>query len=151
VSDEIDALIEEVIVDAYNEHEQLWSFRQTFEDNARFPFRATVVGAEVAVTAVDFEGDERRGLTATCRREGQLHSVSLLDVTPVGPMPLDTRQLLDAYRRWSGATPLPTTRVEKTTRWVYPRFAPALKVAAPLGLTPHGEWDPAAEYWGEPG
>ena len=61
MGDEIDALIEEVIVDAYNEHEQLWAFRQAFEDNARFPFRATVVGAEVAVTEVDFEGEERRG------------------------------------------------------------------------------------------
>ena len=152
MGDEIDALIEEVIVDAYNEHEQLWAFRQAFEDNARFPFRATVVGAEVAVTEVDFEGDERRGLTATCRREGQLHSVSLLDITPVGPMPLETRQLLDAYRRWSGATPLPTFHVEQTARWVYSRFAPAnIEIPEPLGLTPHGEWDPAAEYWGEPG
>ena len=151
MGDDIDALIEDVIVDAYNEHEQLWSFRQAFEDNARFPFRATVGGAEATVTEVDFKGDERRGLTATCRREGKLHSVSLLDVTPVGPMPLETRQLLDAYRRWSGATPLPTIHVEQTTRWVYPRLAPALKLDAPLGLTPHGDWDPGTEYWGEPG
>jgi hypothetical protein len=31
----------------------------------------------VAGTEVDLKGDERRGLTARCRREGQVHSVSL--------------------------------------------------------------------------
>jgi hypothetical protein len=39
MGDAVDDLIEEIIVDAYGEHEQLWSFRQVFEDNARFPFR----------------------------------------------------------------------------------------------------------------
>ncbi|MCA1694102.1 MAG: calcium-binding protein, partial [Actinobacteria bacterium] len=64
MGDRIDELISEIIVDAYGEHEQLWSFRQAFEDDARFPFRGRVVGAEVDVTEVDFDGDERRGLIA---------------------------------------------------------------------------------------
>ena len=78
--------------------------------------------------------------------------MSLLDVTPVGPLPLRTRQLLDAYRRWSAADPIAAAAPEAATRWVYPRFAAVgIDIAVPLALNPMGDWDPAEEYWGEPG
>lgn len=105
VADAIDELVERVTVDAYGAYEQLSAFWQCFEDEARFPFPATVVGAAVEVMGVDFPGDERRGLVAICRRGGTDHLVSLIDVVPTGPMPMLTRQLLDAYRRWSGVAP----------------------------------------------
>lgn len=70
MSDEIDALIEEVLTDAYGDDEQLWAFRQFFEDEAEFPFTAKVVGSEVSVVNIDYDGDERRGLLALCRRTG---------------------------------------------------------------------------------
>jgi len=153
MGDAVDDLIEEIVVDAYGEHEQLWSFRQAFEDNARFPIAGRVVGVEVEVTEVDFDGDERRGLIAVCRRAGERHTVSLLDVTPAGPLPLETRQLLDAYRRWSGADPLTVVEPESPAiPWRYPRFASVdPRPGAPLALNPMGDWDPAEEYWGEPG
>lgn len=152
MGDQIDELIEEIVVDAYGDYEQLCSFRQAFEDDARFPFRGLVVGAEVEVTAVDFDGHDRRGLIAVCRRTGDRHTVSLLEVTPTGPMPLETRQLLDAYRRWSGAAPLAPIKSGMTVRWVYPRFASVdANIGSPLGLNAMGDWDPAEEYWGEPG
>lgn len=150
MGDQIDKLIEEVIVDAYGEHEQLWSFRQVFEDDAGFPFHGRVVGVGVRVISVDF--DERRGLIAVCGRADEVHKVSLLDVTPEGPLPLRTRQLVDAYRRWSGATPLTPTAQDQATPWVYPRFASVtIDVGPPLALQPMGDWDPTEEYWGEPG
>ena len=105
MADEIDALIAEVLVDAYGDDEQLWSFRQWFEDSATLPFRATVVGAEVEVLAIDYDGDDRRGLVARCERDGQRHSVSLLDITATGSLPTDTATLLAAYRRWANAEP----------------------------------------------
>jgi hypothetical protein len=149
--DRIDELIEEITVDAYGDSEQLCSFRQAFEDNARFPFLGRVVGVEVDVTAVDFDGDERRGLVALCRRAGGRHTVSLLDVAPVGPLPLETRALLDAYRRWSGAGPLDLVEPESAAPWLYPRFASVdIDIGSPLALNPMGDWDPAAKYWGEP-
>lgn len=152
MGDPIDDLIEEIIVDAYGEHEQLWSFRQVFEDDARFPFRGRVVGVDVEVASVYFDGDERRGLVAVCRREGEVHKVSLLEVTPVGPLPLRTRQLVDAYRRWAGAALLIPVTSDHATPWVYPRFASVTRDVAPaLALQPMGDWDPAEEYWGEPG
>ena len=145
-------VIEAAIVDAYNEDEQLSAFAQAFEDNARFPFRGLVVGVEVAVMSVDFEGDERPGIVAICQRAGNPYSVSLLDITPTGAMPMEARQLIDAYRRWSNASPLTSSETEKAIPWVYPRFASADRgIEPPLGLTSHGECDPATEYWGEPG
>ena len=150
MGDAIDDLIEMVTVDAYGEYEQLSSFCQAFEDEDRFPWRALVVGVELDVTGIDFDGDERRGLIAVCRRDGQPYSVSLLDVTPTGPLTVETRQLVDAYRRWSGAGPLPSPRSGPTT-WLYPRFGRAsFAIDEPLALTAEGLWDPAEEYWGEP-
>ena len=105
MADEIDALIVQVVIDAYGEDEQLWSFRQWFEDTAAFPFRATVVGAEVMVIEVDYDGDDRRGLVARCERDGQQHSVSLLDVAPIARIPTDVATLLAAYRRWANRGP----------------------------------------------
>ena len=105
MADEIDELIDRVVVDAYGEDEQLWSFRQWFEDSATLPFRATIVGAEVEVIDIDYDGDDRRGLVARCTREGQQHSVSLLEVTPTDSISTDTAALIAAYRRW--ATPGP--------------------------------------------
>lgn len=151
MSDRIDELIEEIVVDAYGEHEQLWSFRQVFEDDARFPFRGRVVGAGVEVISVDFDGDERRGLVAVCRREGEVHKICLLDVTPEGPLSLRTRQLLDAYRHWAGAKPLAPVAPPHRVPWVYPRFSSVtIDLGAPLALQPMGDWDPTEEYWGEP-
>ena len=150
--DTIDELIEETLLDAYGEDEQLWSFRQAFEVDVRYPFRGEVVGVEVEVDAVDFAGDERRGLVAVCRRANERHAVSLLDITPVGPLPVQTRRLLNAYRRWSGATPLPLAEPGSAARWMYPRFSTVvMDVTAPLALRPMGDWDPVEEYWGEPG
>lgn len=66
---ELDALIYEVIVDANGEDEQLWAFRQAFEDALSLSGDGFVIGEPVAVISFDYDGNERRGLTARCRRE----------------------------------------------------------------------------------
>ncbi|MGH7752772.1 MAG: hypothetical protein ACREN5_08145, partial [Gemmatimonadales bacterium] len=150
MGDDLDDLIEEVIVDAYGEDEQLSAFRQAFEEDGRFPFPATVVGAAIDVTTVDYEGDERRGLLALCRRDGKTHRVPLLDVVPAGPLPLATARLLAAYRRWWGAEPLPAPSPQPgQPAWVYSPLAAPTEVERPLALVAHGDWDPEEEYWGE--
>jgi hypothetical protein len=102
MSEDIDAVLEEVLVDAYGQDEQLWAFRQFFEDEATFPFPARVVGSPVEVVAVDYDGDERRGLVAVCRRGGVDYRVSLPDVVP-GGVAARTAALVAAYRRASAA------------------------------------------------
>lgn len=95
-----DELIEQITVDAYGD-EGYWSFRQAFEDHVQFPVAASVVGAEVTVSEVDFNGDEHRGLTATVKRDDRTWTVSLLDVEIAEGHQRFTR-LVDAYRRWLG-------------------------------------------------
>ena len=74
--DEIDELLEEIMVDAYGDAEQLTSFEVAFEDAARFPFPARLLGQQVDVIKIEFEGNERRGLTALCRHGEERHRVS---------------------------------------------------------------------------
>jgi hypothetical protein len=107
MADAIDQLIDDVLVDAYGPDEQLWAFRQAFEDTATFPFAGAIAGAGIDVTDIDYDGDDHRGLLAVCRRDGQRHTVSLLDVVPTPSLTAATSQLIDAYRRWAGAEPLP--------------------------------------------
>jgi hypothetical protein len=50
---ELDALVEQAIVDAYDEYEQLASFHVVIEEHLAVPFRTTVLGDEVTVTKID--------------------------------------------------------------------------------------------------
>jgi hypothetical protein len=101
---ELDDLIEEIIVDAYGEDEQLSSFCQVFEDEIGVPCDAFVIGEPVAVIAFDYDGNERRGVTAKVRREdGAVHAVAAADV--VLPSGAKGARCLAAYRRWLGLEP----------------------------------------------
>lgn len=62
----LDELIQQITVDAHGEDEQLWAFRQAFEDVVAVP-DALVIGEPVSVVEFDYHGNERRGLTAKCR------------------------------------------------------------------------------------
>lgn len=98
--DELDELIEQITVDAYSD-EGYWSFLQAIEDGVRFPFGASLVGAPVEVTGIDFDGDERRGLVATVKRDRSSATISILDLDFT-----ETEQpvawIVAAHRRWLG-------------------------------------------------
>jgi hypothetical protein len=101
----VDRLIDEITVDANGEDEQLWAFRQALEDGIQVPCDAFVVGEPVSVTGFTYDGNPRRGLTATCRRDdGSEYVVAAADV--VLPASSDGSRLLPAYRRWLGVEPL---------------------------------------------
>jgi hypothetical protein len=97
----LDELIEQITLDAHDEDEQLWAFRQTFEDNLALPAEGSVVGAPVLVISFDYDGNERRGLTAKCRGgDGREYVVAAEDVT-MAPKSEASRHLA-AYRKWMG-------------------------------------------------
>ena len=104
--DALDELIEEITIDAYGDDEQLWAFRQAFEDEVELPADGFVIGEPVSVIAVDYDGNERRGLTARCRREdGSEHVVAASDV--VFPNTSAGARLIATYRRWLNLDPFP--------------------------------------------
>ena len=78
---ELDALLDEILTDAHGDEEQLWALRQALEDNIAVPCAATIAGELVKVTKFDYDGNARRGLTATIRRpDGSKRVVAAADV-----------------------------------------------------------------------
>jgi len=96
---DLDNLIEKITVDSYGDDEQMSSFECAFDELGTLP-DATVIGEPVAVHHVSYDGDERRGLSARCRRNGHDYSVALLELT--FPPESEAARLVAAYRRWLG-------------------------------------------------
>lgn len=92
---DLDALIEEAIVDAYGEDEQRSGFLVMMEENMPVPFSAMIAGVQIQVTKFDM--DERRIFTH-CKREGKTYSVDVLDIEPVAGT--HGVEWIVAYRRW---------------------------------------------------
>jgi hypothetical protein len=95
---ELDGLIEEVLVDAYNDSEQLTAFETAF-DEASFPISGMLLGRAVVVSSVVTDGDDRRGLRAVVSSDGRSQELDLPDIT-LDEVPIDTARLVAAYRRW---------------------------------------------------
>jgi hypothetical protein len=74
---ELDALIEELTVDAYGDEEQLGGFLAGAEEALVRGERAAIAGAAVDVISVDCGPDARTGLTARVLRDGAKHEVAL--------------------------------------------------------------------------
>lgn len=110
----LDTLIDEIIVDAYGEDEQLGAFRQALEDAVPLPVYGVVIGVPVSVIAFDYDGNERRGLTAQCRREnGSKHVVAVAELEI--PTNEKLARYVAAYRKWMGLAPY-MDRIGEPTR-----------------------------------
>ena len=108
-------LIDEITVDACGEQEQLWAFRQAFEDNIPVPADASVVGEPVVVIAFDYDGNVRRGLTAKCRgADGHEYVLAAADVMMAPGS--EASRYVAAYRKWMGLTRYPTASRSKQRR-----------------------------------
>ena len=110
--EELNDLVDQITVDAYNDDEQLWAFRQVIEDEIDLPADAFVLGEPVTVMEIDYDGNERRGLTAKLRREdASEHIVSASDlIFPEGSKGAD---YMAAYRTWLGIEPYPHVPLTK--------------------------------------
>jgi hypothetical protein len=73
---DLEQLIDEITLDAYDLYEQLSGFLQVFVDEVTILALGTVVDFPVEVTGFDFEGDERRGLVAKYRHDGGMRAPS---------------------------------------------------------------------------
>ena len=56
---DLDRLIDEITVDAYDQDEQLMGFENAFDEGADFPCPGTVVGEEVEVLSVSVKNHRR--------------------------------------------------------------------------------------------
>ena len=93
----LDELVEEAIVDCYNESEQVTGLYTMIEGNLAVPFETTVLG--VPVTVVRVQLTLRDEIVAVCRRAGTRQTVPLLDLPLPSPPPAGS-EWIAAYRHW---------------------------------------------------
>ncbi|TDC04838.1 hypothetical protein E1267_21645 [Nonomuraea longispora] len=97
--DHLDELIEQAIVDAYGDDEQLSGFHVMIGDNLAMPFETTVLGLRVTVTAIDFLVGS--GIVAICRHGEHKQAIGILDLPQPDPPPAGA-EWIHAFRRWAG-------------------------------------------------
>lgn len=95
---ELAALVEQAIVDAYGEGDQLLAFHVMIEDHLAVPFQTTVLGVEVTVTKVDFLPVS--GIVAICTRGKHRQAIGILDLSLPDPPP-DGAEWIEAFRHWA--------------------------------------------------
>jgi hypothetical protein len=89
-------LIEEAIVDAYDEYEQRTGFSTMIEEHLALPFETELLGITVTVERVDLTTAEE--IVAICRRGTKRQSIPILDL----PLPPPAgAEWIEAYRLWS--------------------------------------------------
>jgi hypothetical protein len=93
---QLDELIEEATVDAYDEEEQAAGFYTMIDDNLALPFRTRILGLDVSVVAIEMDDD---GIKAVCENAGKQQSIGLLDLPLPSPLPSGA-EWIAAYRRW---------------------------------------------------
>jgi hypothetical protein len=95
---ELEALIEEAIVDAYGESEQATGFFTMLEEHLKIPFETQVLGVTVTVAKTDL--NERDDIVAICCRGPERQTLPILDLQLPDPPP-DGWQWIEAYRHWA--------------------------------------------------
>ncbi|MEU0157200.1 hypothetical protein [Micromonospora fulviviridis] len=94
----LEAMIEEAMVDAYGDDEQLTGLFTMIEEHLAVPFTTTVLGVEVTVRKIDLTADT---IVAVCARGRHRQRIDLLDLPLATPAP-DGAAWIDAYRHWAG-------------------------------------------------
>ena len=96
---ELDARIEDVIVDAYGDAEQLGSFACALDQLLDVQVNATVMGEPAQLLGID-EGGPHLGLRATVRRSTGTWDVAVVDIAVESASSPELALTLAAYRRW---------------------------------------------------
>jgi hypothetical protein len=98
---ELDRLIEEAIVDAYNESEQRTCLYTMLDERLEVPFKTEVLGVEVTVERVELTDAEE--IVGICVRGRRRQAIPILELPLPAPPPRGS-EWIEAYRRWAGRT-----------------------------------------------
>ncbi|WP_424535546.1 hypothetical protein ACOZ38_36500 [Sphaerisporangium viridialbum] len=94
---ELEALVEQATVDAYDEDEQISGFHVMLEEHLAVPFKTMVLGVEVTVKKIDLLPGS--GIVAICARGPHRQAIGILDL-PLPTPPPEGSEWIDAYRHW---------------------------------------------------
>jgi calcium binding protein len=90
-------LIEEAVVDAYTEEEQVVGFLTMIEEHLALPFPVKILGDDADVEKVDMTLDGQ--IVAICRRGKTRQKIPILDLPLPAPTPAGV-EWIAAYRHW---------------------------------------------------
>jgi hypothetical protein len=93
----LEALIEEAVVDAYNEDEQKVGLLTMIQENLSLPFSVNILGVEAVVEKVDMTRDGR--IVAVCQRDGMKQRIEILDLPLPKPAPVGA-EWIATYSHW---------------------------------------------------
>jgi hypothetical protein len=94
---ELDELIEEATVDAYNDHEQITGLFTMLDEHLAVPFDTELLGITITVKKIDLTVEHE--IVAICHRGAHKQSIPILEL-PLPARRPDGAQWIDAYRRW---------------------------------------------------
>lgn len=92
-------MIEEAIVDAHDESEQMTGWFTMMDERLTVPFETTMLGISVTVERVDLNASEQ--IVAICRRGRSRQAIPILDL-PLPSPPPEGAEWIEAYRQWRG-------------------------------------------------
>ncbi len=93
----LDDLVEEALVDAYGESEQVTGFFTMMENDLRLPFETEILDMAVIVEGIDITEDDQ--LVAVCRKDKTKQRISLSELPLPSPLPKGAEWIV-AYRYW---------------------------------------------------
>ncbi|GAC1672396.1 MAG: hypothetical protein NVS9B4_27400 [Candidatus Acidiferrum sp.] len=93
----LEKLIEEAVMDAYGEEEQVGGFFIMMEEHLALPFYANILGVDVVVEKVDMTPSGR--IVAICRRDKIRQKIEILYLPLPTPAPAGA-EWIAAYRHW---------------------------------------------------
>jgi hypothetical protein len=97
---ELTALVEDAIVDAYDEAEQRIGLLTMLQEHLAVPFATEILGVPVRVIRIDLnDADE---IVAICRHGQQRQRLPILDLPLPSPPPVGW-EWIEAYRHWARA------------------------------------------------
>lgn len=96
-AEELDRMIEEACVDAYDEDEQRTALFTLIEENLELPFDAELFGVGIRIVSIDLA--DGTGLVAMCEHAERRHRIMLEDLPLPTPTPHGAAWIA-AYRRW---------------------------------------------------
>ena len=95
----LEKLIEEAVVDAYGEEEQMAGFLTMMQEHLALPFQVNILGVDADVVDIDFTLDGQ--IAAICRRGKIRQRIPILDLPLPTPAPAGA-EWIAAYRHWRG-------------------------------------------------
>jgi hypothetical protein len=74
-------IIDELTAEACGDDERIWNFQQALQKHVSLPCDGFVIGEPVKLVSFNYDGNQRRGVTATCRRsDGREYEMAVSEV-----------------------------------------------------------------------